>query len=200
MEKQVRLTPGGMVQVLRDGVWTEVSKADAVKEVQGWIPARSDQLVLRCRRTDKEHADYIFCYPSPENKEVPLDVGGLWIYADPEQFGKRHTGFRIIERDPRPGKGDMSGGTIFPVFFEVTEVLSVIEKPPAPKLYAFQVQEERWTTTHKSMSALELKHFVRIPANYSCHQEHPVKAVFMDNQAVDLTCSPRFIFVPPANY
>ncbi len=66
--------------------------------------------------------------------------------------------------------------------------------------YVFWVQTERWVTEHKSMSALALKYFVDVGANYSCHQEHPVKAELSDDHAVDLTCEPRFIFVPPANY
>ncbi len=68
------------------------------------------------------------------------------------------------------------------------------------KPYVFWVQSERWETEHRSMSVLALKYFVKVGLNYACHQEHPVETVLADDHSVDLTCEPRFIFVPPANY
>lgn len=199
MERQIRIAEGKIETFDQEG-WKEISKPAALREVQSWTPARSNQLVLKCRRLDKKIADYTFHYPREGGEEVPVQVGMHSVYVDPKKFGKHNKGFRIVESDPRPGKGDGSEGTIYPVLFEVEEVISFIERAPADPKFVFWVQTERWITTHKSMSGLELKHFVRIPANYSCRQERPEEAEIMDGQSVDLTCSPRFIFVPPANY
>jgi hypothetical protein len=200
MERQIRFVDG-RIELFDQGEWRGISKPAALLEVQGWTPARSNQLVLKCRRLDRKTADYIFSYPRMGRDEVPLQVGPHSVSVDPKKFGKHNTGFRIVEHDPRPGNGNGDEqGTMYPVVFEVEEVVSFIERPPVEPEYTFHVQTERWTTKLKSMGGLELKHFVRIPANYSCRQEKPEEAEILDEQSVDLTCGPRFIFVPPASY
>ena len=74
------------------------------------------------------------------------------------------------------------------------------EQRAAPGEFIFWVQSERWTTTDRSMNVAVLKHYVRMPANYSLRLMSSIDTHIPDDRSVDLTCEPHFIFIPPANY